>query len=264
MTTTAAGTHEQRRKSQRLKNQWLEDLKSGRRSLVDLVASAQGDGDEARYLGSMLLVDLVSAAHPGLSRAQVIAELEPLPIKLPADPARFSIRTIRSRPDIVEIVAELMTPSAATASARARTDVPSGWPWGAKLSDLVRINGGQVPAELEWLEAGEGSRDDDVSDVLLSGPEVRPTLATAAEPADQQASAAAQAHADPAEAASEDAAEADVPPGDDDPLQLAFGSLLDTLDGPEQDQHADAAPAAETSAQRDPREEAFGDILGDL
>jgi hypothetical protein len=163
-------THAQRREAQSIKSQWTDEIVSGSQSLVDLVKAAQGSSKEAKYLSSILLVDLLAQVHPGLSRSQIIGELESLPIKLPADPARFKISSIRSKPDLVAQVEAMLQSSTMTKSARGRTDVPPNWPWGTKLSELARINGGEVPQGLEWLE-GTGD-EPDPSDMLLSAPDI--------------------------------------------------------------------------------------------
>lgn len=168
--STAKSTHAQRRKSQQVKSQWTDRIVAGSHALDDLVEASQGNSKDAQYISSMLLVDLLAAVHPGLPRGRIITELEPLPIKLPADPARFSIRSIRSRPDLVNHVSGMLKPSAMTKSSRARTDVPTEWPWGTKLSTLIRINGGEMPQGLEFLETGDESHLDP-GDLLLAGPD---------------------------------------------------------------------------------------------
>ena len=115
MTSDATGsTHTQRRAAQKIKSTWIEHVKEGTRSLSDLAAASQQSGKEGDYLAQIRLVDLLSAVHPGLTRAQIIAELEPLPIKTPADPARFSVRSIRSRDELVAQVQSMLQTSAMT------------------------------------------------------------------------------------------------------------------------------------------------------
>lgn len=172
MAQQTGNTHAQRKHAKRIKSEWTERLAGGAASLDDLVAAAQGDSDDARYLGSITLASLMEKVHPALSKAQVIAELSALPIKAPNDPTKFSIRSIRSRPEVVEKVAALLKSSAVTKSARGRTEIPSNWPWSTKLSELIRANNGEVPQGLEFLETGEG--DVDPGDLLLASPNIEP------------------------------------------------------------------------------------------
>lgn len=168
--STGGSTHAQRRKAKQVKSLWTSNVVSGSHSLADLVEASQGDSEEARYLCSILLVDLVAAVHPALTRGQIISELEPLPIKLPADPARFSIRSIRSRPEVVAQVDAMLRASTVTKRARGRTDVPAEWPWGTKLSTLIRLNAGEMPQGLDFLEGG-AAEDVDPGDLLLAAPD---------------------------------------------------------------------------------------------
>lgn len=169
------GTHAQRRQSQRIKQAWLQRLAGGSATIRELVAASTSSEPGANYLETLTLVDILAAVHPGVSRAQLISELQSMPIRLPADPARFTIRTIRGRENLVEIMETLARPSAITKGAAKRAVVPSGWPWGTKLSELVKLNAADVPEPLLWLE--EDGHD---TDFLLSE-----SLGDEAEPPDE-------------------------------------------------------------------------------
>jgi len=169
---TDKSTHEQRRHSQRLKKEWTQRIVDGTSSFEDLVAAAQGNSKDAEYLGSILLIDLLLKVHPALTRAQALSQLETLPLKRPSDPARASVRSVRLRPELVTEVSAMLKASAVTKNARGRTDVPTNWPWGTKLSDLIRANNGHIPQGLEWLETGVEDGDDIVEDLLLSAPDL--------------------------------------------------------------------------------------------
>ena len=244
----AGSTHDQRRKAQQIKSDWVERVVGGSHSLEDLVNAAQGNSEDAKYLGSILLVDLLAKVHPGLSRGQIVSELEGLPIKAPADPSRFSIRSIRSRPELVEQVSAMTQASEMTKNAKGRTEVPTNWPWTTKLSDLIRINSGEMPQGLDWLETGEGV---DPSDLLLSGEEVDSSFRSTepdVDPEGVDAPDAPQEATEPEQDAQEESR--DDSADEEDPFAELEAELLG--DGGDEHESEDDPIAAE-----------FGDILGE-
>lgn len=213
MGSPGTSTHEQRRAAKAIKDEWTAYIVNEERTFEDLVKAASGDSTEATYLATLRLCDLVAKVHPAMTMPQVLALLSELPIKSPSNPAKFTVRSIRARRELVEQVSAMLRSSAVTKNARGRTDVPATWPWGSKLSDLIKAAGEPIPHGLAFLEGD----DDSVEDLLLSDQGVEgPDLSIRATPTVVEASekvADSEVAHDDSEVSAPDESEASAPEG---------------------------------------------------
>ena len=146
MNTVIDGT-EARKRANEVRERWLTSVAAGEVGLDELLVFARGGDRDAGYVSSIRLSTLLEQL-PGWSNAAAINVLQQNGFK-----QNDTIKTLRSanlKADKFRYVFELPPPSFAST----RPEMPQGWPWEGKLSQLVKVTGQNIPA-LEMEGYGE-------------------------------------------------------------------------------------------------------------